>query len=297
MTGGMTGWQIFFAPWVPMGLIWVLAGCTIMVLGVALWRGLAGWVLRGLALVSILLALAGPSVQLETRDPLPDVLLALVDDSASQSLGPRLGQSQQALRWLREAAASAGAELVLRRVGDDAEGRGTLMAADLDAALAEIPADQLAGVVVIGDGAVEDAGQLTGRVATLAAPAHVLLSGVRTAWDRRLSVAEAPRFAVTGEEITLRLRVEALGPAPDQPAEILLSIDGAAPTRHQVAAGRDLTLPLTIYGTFSVEIYPNIFAFGVLTTLFSFTLLLIYALLMLRAVRSAQSFKGQEEAE
>ena len=68
-------------------------------------------------------------------------------------------------------------------------------------------------------------------------------------------------------------------------------------SRTLFTSGRDLTLPLTIYGTFSVEIYPNIFAFGVLTTLFSFTLLLIYALLMLRAVRSAQSFKGQEEAE
>lgn len=246
LMGGMTGWQIFFAPWVPMGLLWVLAGCGLVVLGVALWRGLTGWTLRGLALASILMALAGPSVQLETRDPLPDMLLALVDDSASQSLGPRLEQSQQALRWLREAATQAGAELVLRRVGDDAEGRGTLMAADLDAALAEIPADQLAGVIVISDGAVEDADQLTARAATLPAPAHVLLSGARRAWDRRLMVAEAPRFAVTGEEITLRLRVEALGPAPDLPAEILLSIDGAAPSRHQVTAGRDLALPLTL---------------------------------------------------
>lgn len=68
-------------------------------------------------------------------------------------------------------------------------------------------------------------------------------------------------------------------------------------SRTLFTSGRELTLPLTIYGTFSVEIYPNIFAFGVLTTLFSFTLLLVYALLMLRAVRAGRSFKGQEEAE
>ena len=36
--------------------------------------------------------------------------------------------------------------------------------------------------------------------------------------------------------------------------------------RTLFAAGADLTLPLAIYGTFSVEIHPNIFAFGVLTT-------------------------------
>jgi putative spermidine/putrescine transport system permease protein len=65
--------------------------------------------------------------------------------------------------------------------------------------------------------------------------------------------------------------------------------------RTLFTSGRELTLPLAIYGTFSVEIYPNIFAFGVLTTLFSFTLLGIYALLMLRAVSRQRSFKGQEE--
>ncbi len=67
--------------------------------------------------------------------------------------------------------------------------------------------------------------------------------------------------------------------------------------RTLFTAGRDLTLPLAIYGTFSVEIYPNIFAFGVLTTLFSFTLLVIYGLLMKRFTGAKTStYKGQEDA-
>lgn len=57
--------------------------------------------------------------------------------------------------------------------------------------------------------------------------------------------------------------------------------------------GPELTLPLAIYGTFSVEIYPNVFAFGVLTTLFSFALLLVYGVLMMRFVgRSKRKAKG-----
>jgi len=64
--------------------------------------------------------------------------------------------------------------------------------------------------------------------------------------------------------------------------------------RTLFTAGRDLTLPLAIYGTFSVEIYPNLFAFGVLTTLFSFTLLVIYGLLMKRFTAKASRFKEQE---
>jgi hypothetical protein len=51
-------------------------------------------------------------------------------------------------------------------------------------------------------------------------------------------------------------------------------------SRTLFASGRDQTLPLAIYGTFSVEIHPNVFAFGVLTTLFSFALLGVYAVLM-----------------
>ncbi len=65
--------------------------------------------------------------------------------------------------------------------------------------------------------------------------------------------------------------------------------------RTLFAAGPDLTLPLAIYGTFSVEIHPNVFAFGVLTTLFSFSLLAVYGILMMLSVRRAKQVAIQEE--
>ncbi|MHB0952026.1 MAG: ABC transporter permease [Allorhizobium sp.] len=67
-------------------------------------------------------------------------------------------------------------------------------------------------------------------------------------------------------------------------------------SRTLFASGRDLTLPLAIYGTFSVEVHPNVFAFGVLTTLFSFALLSVYAILMGMSVRRARRLAVQEEA-
>jgi putative spermidine/putrescine transport system permease protein len=67
-------------------------------------------------------------------------------------------------------------------------------------------------------------------------------------------------------------------------------------SRTLFASGRDLTLPLAIYGTFSVEIHPNVFAFGVLTTLFSLALLAVYAILMSLSVRRAKRVAIQEEA-
>lgn len=65
--------------------------------------------------------------------------------------------------------------------------------------------------------------------------------------------------------------------------------------RTLFASGRDQTLPLAIYGTFSVEIHPNIFAFGVLTTLFSFSLLAVYGILMALSVQRARRQAMQEE--
>jgi len=59
--------------------------------------------------------------------------------------------------------------------------------------------------------------------------------------------------------------------------------------RTLFTAGSDVTMPIAIYGTFAVEIHPNLFAFGVLTTLFSFALLAVYGLLMGMSVRRAKA--------
>lgn len=58
--------------------------------------------------------------------------------------------------------------------------------------------------------------------------------------------------------------------------------------RTLFTGGAQVTMPLAIYGTFAVEIHPNIFAFGVLTTLFSFALLTVYGVLMSLSVRRAR---------
>jgi len=65
-------------------------------------------------------------------------------------------------------------------------------------------------------------------------------------------------------------------------------------SRTLFSSGREQTLPLAIYSTFSVEIHPNIFAFGVLTTLFSFALLTVYTVLMMLSVRRARRVALQE---
>ncbi|WMS45085.1 ABC transporter permease [Acuticoccus sp. MNP-M23] len=65
--------------------------------------------------------------------------------------------------------------------------------------------------------------------------------------------------------------------------------------RTLFTGGSDVTMPIAIYGTFAVEIHPNLFAFGVLTTLFSFALLSVYGILMAASVRKARRVTGVQE--
>ena len=59
--------------------------------------------------------------------------------------------------------------------------------------------------------------------------------------------------------------------------------------RTLFTGGNQVTMPIAIYGTFAVEIHPNLFAFGVLTTLFSFSLLVVYGTLMSLSIRRARA--------
>lgn len=65
--------------------------------------------------------------------------------------------------------------------------------------------------------------------------------------------------------------------------------------RTLFASGSDLTLPRVIYATFAVAIHPNIFAFGMLTTLFSFALLAVFGILLYLSTRRAKKLASQEE--
>ncbi len=81
----MSAVSLHFAPGLPWLLILTLAAVSLVVLSVALWRGLSGWALRAVAALVLLAALCGPSLQQEERDPLTDILLVLEDDSPCNS--------------------------------------------------------------------------------------------------------------------------------------------------------------------------------------------------------------------
>lgn len=239
----MTG-QIVFDPLLPWLLIWGLAGLAGLGAGLALWRGLSGWALRALAGVVLVAALAQPSYQIEDRAPLSDIILMVVDETASQNLAERATVTAAAADEL-EAALLARPDTEVRRIPvGDAEGdAGTQLMSALSEAMAEEPRGRIAGILLLSDGRLHD----LERSPDLPAPLHLLMTGRATDWDRRLTVRNAPAFAILGEPVELTLRIEDEGAAPEaRMTEILISVDGSDAQSYSVPIGEDLSLPITL---------------------------------------------------
>jgi hypothetical protein len=240
----MTG-EIIFDPLVPWAVFLGLAGLAALGTGLAVWRRLAGWWLRGLAGLALLGAIANPSFQEEDRKPLSDIVIAVVDQSASQRIADRQDQTAAALDALKnQVAARPNTELRVVTLADAPGDGGTEMMTALSQALAEEPQGRIAGMVLLTDGRVHDMERAPG----LPAPLHVLLTGHDTDWDRRLVVSNAPAFAILNEPVTLTLRIEDQGNAPavSGPVPLTISIDGDAPLEFDVPLGQDVELPVTL---------------------------------------------------
>ncbi|MCP5038226.1 MAG: hypothetical protein GY945_11580 [Rhodobacteraceae bacterium] len=241
--------RIVFDPALPGPLLGLVAAGIVLLVALAIWRGLAGWTARALAAGVLLLALAGPSVQEEERETLSDILLLVVDQTASQSLPGRGAQTARALEVIKAQVGTRDTlELHLVALQDGPDDRGTRLESAINQALSDLPRDRLAGIIAVSDGLVHDVGTLA-QAPPLPAPLHLLLTGNAADWDRRLTIKSAPAFAILGEEQAIILRVEDLGAVPASAGsrtQISISIDGAAPSLHNVPIGQNLKLPVVL---------------------------------------------------
>jgi|TARA_B110000908_G_scaffold151795_1_gene186869 hypothetical protein len=237
--------SIIFDPLVSVTVLAVLGAVVSMGVILALIRGLRGWALRGCAGLVVLLALSGPSYQQEDRSPLSDIVLMIQDKTASQNLANRPAKSSVSADLLA-AQISARENTELRRIDvNDGDGdAGTQLLSALTDALAQEPRGRIAGIIAISDGQIHD-GDLP---IDLPAPMHLLQSGKATDWDRRLTIRNAPAFAIIGEPVVLTLRIDDMGAAPQIVRNVPLdiSIDGEPVQRFNVPLGKDMELPVTL---------------------------------------------------
>jgi hypothetical protein len=231
-------------PALPVWLLVVLAVLCGAAVAIGLWRRARGSAWRAAAYAVLLFWLAGPTLVQETRQGLSDIALLVVDRSASMQVGDRRALADRAAHDI-QAQASRLSGLELRTVSVPESGHdGTPLWAATARALADIPADRLAGVLALTDGQVHDL-----PATPPGAPLHALIPARGEEWDRRVRVIEAPGYGIVGHSLDLRVVVEDLGPpgaAPPGPAHLTVQIDGAPPTTTDVAVGEVQTVPVEI---------------------------------------------------
>ena len=246
MSGAMSG-QMVFAPLVPWPLVAFLAALAIAALALSWWYQLRGTWARAISALMLIAAVCGPSLKSENRAPLSDIVLLVVDESASQNLADRSDQTAAAVaRIAAQVAALPNTELRKITVGDGVEDTGTRAMDALAKALAQEPRGRVAGAILVSDGQIHDAD----LPLDLPAPLNVLLTGHRTDWDRRLHITKAPAFGIIGESTTIGLRVDEQGKVPAAVAgrdvQVSIAIDGGPPQTYSIPVNEDLDLPLTL---------------------------------------------------
>ncbi len=122
---------------------------------------------------------------------------------------------------------------------------GTQLYTALTRALADVPRQRVAGVIIITDGEIHDMPPAD-RLG-LAAPLHTLLTGKPGEADRRLVVKDAPSFGLVGKELKLTVRIEDLPESGEGgQARLTLRKDGGRTTSRVVPVGRDVPVSIVI---------------------------------------------------
>ena len=247
---------VAFAPLVGAPFMWaaIALACVLsLLLFAARNRGAS---IRTLALALIVLALANPSLTREDRDPLTSIAVVVVDKSPSQNFGDRTAQTEAARAAVIDRLSHIpGLETRVVEAGQaDGETDGTRLFTALDSTLADVPADRVAGVIMITDGRVHDVPADAGALG-FAAPLHALITGHKSERDRRVALIAAPRFGIVGQPQTVTYKVEDHG-ANEATAAITVRRDGEVIDQRSVPIGvpQDAVIPIPHEGQNIVEI-------------------------------------------
>ncbi|HKM88325.1 MAG TPA: hypothetical protein VJX48_06950 [Xanthobacteraceae bacterium] len=247
---------VAFAPLVAAQVLWAAVAAAFILSLLLLVSRSRGAVVRALALALIVLALANPSLTREDRDPLSSVAVVVVDKSPSQNFGDRTRQTEAARAAIvGRLSRITGLDVRVVEAGQsDGETDGTRLFTALGSALADVPADRVAGAIMITDGRVHDVPADPGALG-FAAPVHALITGSKDERDRRVALVAAPRFGIVGQSQTIAYRVEDQG-ADRTTAQVTVRRDGAVIETRTVAVGtlQQADIPIPHAGANIVEI-------------------------------------------
>ncbi len=247
---------VAFAPLVGTQTLWAATAAALVLALLLLLSRSRGGVIRALALALMVLALANPSFTREDRDLLPSVAVVVIDKSASQNFGDRARQTEAArAAVVARLSHIPGLDVRVVEAGQsDGQTDGTRLFSALGATLADVPADRVAGAIMITDGRVHDVPPDVSALG-FSAPVHALITGSKNERDRRIALVAAPRFGIVGQSQTITYRIEDQG-ANESTAAVTVRRDGDVLETRTVPVGtpQRVDVPIPHGGPNIVEI-------------------------------------------
>ena len=237
--------SMVFSYLIPFPLLMILAAIGIAVVLYARYLGLRGWPFRMLAAGFILLALSNPSLRIEERQGLSDIVLIVVDETSSHGLAERAAQTDLVLNQLQERISNENCDIEILRVKDGEKNSGTLIFSEIRQALSDIPTNRLGGIFIISDGQAHES--FLGF--PIDVPVHHIVIGEKRRFDRKLSVLNAPAFGIIGESVPMVLRVDDLDNeenAQSQSARIYARVGSGRIIEFSVSIGEDTELRVNV---------------------------------------------------
>lgn len=230
---------------------WALAALVLpfaLLVAYALIRRARGGILRLLAGAALTAILLNPSLVQEQRAYQKDVAVVVVDRSPSQGLENRTADADATVAALQKATENfqdLDLRIVETRGGVDHAEKGTQLFDVARDALADIPQQRLAGLVIVSDGQVHDVPPAA-RELGVAAPVHLALTGDPAGRDRRMLVTQSPTFGLVGKSVDVTFQVDDLGSEPRGVANVVIRRDGEQVAAIPATVGRPQTVPLDI---------------------------------------------------
>ncbi len=231
--------SIAFAPmfdWIVLAAVGAL-GLTVLAAGAfTRARGLA-W--RTLAIAALWLALANPALVDEEREPIPDLLTIVVDESESQRIDGRRQRSEETLEKLSNILKKFdNLDVRIVRTGADQSvgaRAGTRLFEALGRSLSSTSQRRIAGTILLTDGQVHDVPP-DDAAPRFAGPLHALLNGKPGEHDRIVFVDKAPSFGLVGTKAQIEIRIEDPAAAGGR-VRVAIARDGKAVRRLDATIG------------------------------------------------------------
>lgn len=236
-----------FSPFLPWPVLAALGAFALVLILLALWRGLRGATLRALALAVLLLSLTNPTLTQEDREPLSTIVPVIVDRSQSQQTAERTRQTDQALQALTDKLSRFPRiePRVVEVRDEDSDTPSTRLWSALNSATSDVPPARVGGAIFLTDGQVHDLPGVNQDLG-FTAPIHGLITGRASEYDRRVQVVKAPRFGIVGEEQEMTLRVLDEGPAPGGAAPVTIRMNGEVIATLQANPGTPIPFRFTV---------------------------------------------------